>query len=59
MRGNKYDTVEFLIKHGGANVNNVDKKQQTPMHIAKNNNKQQIMNLLLAYGAKGLEDLRK
>jgi hypothetical protein len=29
------------------------------MNIARNNNKQAIMNLLLAYGAKGLEDLRR
>lgn len=44
---------------GHANVNHEDKKQQTPMNIARNNNKQAIMNLLLAYGAKGLEDLRR
>jgi ankyrin repeat protein len=48
-----------LIKQGGANVNHEDKKQQTPMNIARNNNKQAIMNLLVAYGAKGLDDLRK
>jgi ankyrin repeat protein len=59
VRGGRYETVEFLLKHSGVNVNQEDKKQQTPMHIAKNNNKQQIMNLLLAYGAKGLEDLRR
>jgi hypothetical protein len=29
------------------------------MNIARNNNKQAIMNLLVAYGAKGLDDLRK
>lgn len=29
------------------------------MNIARNNNKQAIMNLLLAHGARGLEDIRK
>lgn len=51
--------MEFLIRIGKANVNHEDKKNQTPMHIAKNNNKQQIINLLLACGARGLEDLRR
>jgi len=59
VRAGKLETAEFLIKHCGANVNHEDKKQQTPLHIAKNNNKQHLMNLLFTYGAKPLEDLRK
>jgi ankyrin repeat protein len=59
VRAGKLETAEFLIKHCGANVNHEDKKQQTPLHIAKNNNKQHLMNLLFTYGARPLEDLRK
>lgn len=50
--------MEFLIKNG-ANVNHEDKKQQTPMIIAKRSNKQAIMNCLLEHGARQLEDHRK
>jgi ankyrin repeat protein len=38
VRGGKYETVEKLIK-SGVNVNHEDKKQNTPMHIAKRSNK--------------------
>ena len=59
VRAGKLETAEFLIKHCGTNVNHEDKKSQTPLHIAKNNNKTALMNLLLAFGAKPLEDLRR
>jgi ankyrin repeat protein len=58
IRMGKIDAVEFLISNG-ADVNHEDAKQQTPMHIAKRSNKQQIMNLLTLHGAKALEELRR
>jgi hypothetical protein len=39
VRGGRYETCEYLLKVCGVNVNHEDKKMQTPMSIAKNNNK--------------------
>ncbi len=58
MRSGKYDAVDFLIQ-SGADLNHEDKKQQTPMIIAKRSNRQQIINLLISNGAKSIEELRK
>ena len=59
IRSVRMETVEFLIKESGANVNHEDLRHETPMIIAKRTAKKQLINLLLLYGAKAPEVLRK
>ena len=52
MRGNT-EVVQLLLKHG-ANVNHINKSNETALLLATNNNEKQyfdIVSLLLAYGA--------
>jgi ankyrin repeat protein len=50
IKGGKLDVVEFLLQNG-SNINNVDKKGQTPMQWAKRFNKQPVIELMVKYGA--------
>eukprot|EP00826_Nyctotherus_ovalis_P029415 TRINITY_DN2323_c0_g1_i6.p1 TRINITY_DN2323_c0_g1~~TRINITY_DN2323_c0_g1_i6.p1 ORF type:complete len:273 (+),score=79.25 TRINITY_DN2323_c0_g1_i6:521-1339(+) len=50
------DLCELLINKG-ALVDKYDKKQQTPYHLARKNNRIAVMELLVKYGATPVKDL--
>jgi hypothetical protein len=55
----KQDAVEYLIKEAHANINHEDYKHETPMIIAKRTGKKPLIALLLSFGAKATEEIRK